>query len=364
MSFLPAETFRDIVSGRRRGLFAAAVRGLCSAAEPVYGWVVARKNRQFDSGARQAFRVNAPVISVGNLTVGGTGKTPLVIWLAKWFRQQGRAVTLISRGYGQRQGPNDEALEIAAELPGVVQIQNPDRIAAARKALAAADSRLPPVLILDDAFQHRRIARDLDIVLIDALEPFGYGHLLPRGLLREPVASLARAQVIALSRADAVSAERRAELKATIARFAPGAVWLELTHRPVALCDHLGNMKPLPDWQGRPLAAFAGIGNPAGFQHTLRNCGFEITAFRALADHQPYTPALIRSLEAWLATVPQLAGVVCTQKDLVKLPTANLAGTPLRALQIALEIQQGQEEFQALLQPFVAQGTPSEVPSA
>jgi tetraacyldisaccharide 4'-kinase len=356
MPLVSAETFRDIVSGRRRGMVAALVCGLCAAAEPVYKFIVARKNRQYDSGTLQPARVAAPVISVGNLTVGGTGKTPLVIWLAKWFREQGRDVVLISRGYGQRHGPNDEALEIAATLPGIQQVQNPDRVAAARAVLAAADSGSVPVLILDDAFQHRRIARDLDIVLIDALEPFGCGRLLPRGLLREPVASLARAHVVALSRADAVSPERRHELKQRVAQLAPQATWLELTHAPVGLRDHTGRLEPLTAWHSKSLAAFAGIGNPSGFEHTLQTCGLHVTAFRSLADHQPYTPAVIRSLENWLQSLTTVDGVVCTHKDLVKLPRGDLGGVPLRALQIALQIERGEEELAARLAPFLTSG--------
>ncbi len=346
MAFFSAENFRDIVSGRRRGMVPAIMRGVLAAAEPVYGYVVARKNRRYDAGALKVTRVNAPVISVGNLTVGGTGKTPLVIWLAKWFRAHHHAVTLISRGYGQQRGPNDEALEIAASLPGVPQLQNPDRVAAAQQALATNSRQ---VLILDDAFQHRRIARDLDIVLLDALEPFGYGHLLPRGLLREPVDTLRRAHVIALSRADAVTAHRRAELRSIVAQHAPSAVWLELAHQPVALIDHAGREEPITQWSGRKLAAFAGIGNPAGFQHTLESCGLAVSAFRALADHQAYMPAVKSALDTWLRGLNSPEGVICTLKDLVKLPQAELGGVPLRALKIALQITRGEAELTTLL---------------
>ena len=133
----PAQ-FGDLVSGRMAGLGPTCLRGILAAAEPVYGAVVNAKNRRFDAGHTQPVRVNAPVISVGNLTVGGTGKTPLVAWLAEWFRSQGVAVTIISRGYGATSGrPNDEALELAARLPDVPHLQNPDRVAAARQALAA-----------------------------------------------------------------------------------------------------------------------------------------------------------------------------------------------------------------------------------
>lgn len=351
MAIFSAETFREVVSGQRQGLLPAALRMLLATAEPVYAAVVARKNRRYDNGGLPITRVDVPVISVGNLTVGGTGKTPFVVWLAKRFRQRNIAVTLISRGYGQSRGPNDEAREIAATLPDVPQLQNPDRIAAAQQAIA---EQRADVIILDDAFQHRRLARELDIVLIDALEPFGYGRLLPRGLLREPVANLRRAHVIALSRADAVSAERRDEIRSIVAQHAPQAVWLELVHQPVALIDHAGNREPLSNWQGKPLAAFAGIGNPAGFQHTLAHCGLNVQTFRALADHQDYSPAVVESLSHWLRTQAVVEAVVCTHKDLVKLPREALGEIPLRALQIELAITRGEDELTRLLQTVVA----------
>lgn len=347
MGVFSAETYRAIVSGQRTGLLAMLIRGLLAAAEPIYGAVVARKNRRFDSGAKLATQIPTPVISVGNLTVGGTGKTPLVIWLAKWFRERGAQVALLSRGYGGRRAPNDEALEIAAWLPDVPHLQSADRVASARSALLEFPGS---VLILDDAFQHRRIARNLDIVLLDALEPFGYGHLLPRGLLREPLESLTRAQIVALSRSDAVSAERRAEIRGLVSRHAPDAIWLELTHAPRAMIDHQASAEPLSDWRGKRVAAFAGIGNPAGFQHTLDSCGLEVVAFRALADHQAYDPGVLQSLSEWLSAQSGLAGVICTHKDLVKLPFAAIGDVPLRALKIELQIASGQEQLERKLQ--------------
>lgn len=350
MAFLSAQTLREILSGRRQGIFPAALRGLLAAAEPIYGAVVARKNRRYDAGSLPITRVGVPVVSVGNLTVGGTGKTPFVVWLVKWFRQRNLAVALISRGYGSERGPNDEAREIATQLPDVPHVQNPDRVVAARQAIAEHQAQ---ALLLDDAFQHRRLGRDLDIVLIDALEPFGFGRLLPRGLLREPIASLARAHVVALSRADAVTAERREELRVIVAQHAPQAVWLELTHQPVALIDHTGQREPLSAWQGKPLAAFAGIGNPAGFQHTLAQCGLQVQDFRPLADHQAYSPAVVASLAAWLQP-QQVAAVVCTHKDLVKLPQAAIGQVPLRALQIELTITRGEAELISRLSQLLA----------
>ena len=197
----------DLLSGRRRGLGAALLRGGLRLAETPYAWAMRWRNHRYDSGAATVHRLDVPVISVGNLTTGGTGKTPLVFWLAQWFRDRAIPVAVVSRGYRAPQAAraatatseNDEARELAARLPDVPHLQNPDRVAAARQAIRQFQCR---AIILDDAFQHRRIGRDLDIVLLDALEPLGFGHVLPRGLLREPVEGLRRADLVALSRAD------------------------------------------------------------------------------------------------------------------------------------------------------------------
>lgn len=344
--------FHDIVSGKRHGLPAGMVRGLLRGGEPIYRAVVGSKNRRFDSGQVVPTRVAAPVVSVGNLTVGGTGKTPLVCWLAEWFQRQGVAVSLISRGYGAKRGrPNDEALELAARLSGVPHVQNPDRIAAAKEALEANPRQ---VLLLDDAFQHRRIARDLDIVLLDALEPFGYGHLLPRGLLREPVESLARAQVVALSRADAVDAAKREAIRVRVQQVAPHADWLELSHQPTAFVNTTGSRLPLDAFAGQRISAFCGIGNPAGFRHTLASCGVDVAGLQALPDHCAYSPTDIARLERWIVGEGDIAAVVCTRKDFVKIPRDTLAGQPLWALEISLRISAGQDQLEERLLPLAA----------
>jgi tetraacyldisaccharide 4'-kinase len=350
---LSESQFRELVSGRWRGPVAAGLRGVLAAAEVGYAWEVRRRNRRFDSGRVQPAVVAAPVICVGNLTVGGTGKTPLVLWIGRWLQSHGHEVTIISRGYGRKAGaPNDEALELAARLPGVGQVQNPDRVAAALEALVANPRQ---VLVLDDAFQHRRIARDLDIVLLDALEPFGYEHLLPRGLLREPVTSLSRAAVVALSRADAVDEARRREIEARVRSLAPQALWLELAHQPTALVSHSGASQPLEAWRGKRVAAFCGIGNPAGFRHTLASCGLDVAAVRELPDHFAYPPRAVAELEAWLRSQTGIEAVVCTRKDLVKLPRESLGGLPLLALEIDLAITVGKDVLEARLAAIVAQ---------
>src|SRR4029077_10261881 len=140
------------------------------------------RNLAFDHGWKTSVKVGVPVVSVGNLTLGGTGKTQCVEYLAKLFRGNDLQVAILSRGYGMDRGPNDEALVLEENCPDVPHLQGPDRATLAQTAIEELESDL---LILDDGFQHRRLHRDLDIVLIDATCPWGLGYLFPRGLLRE-----------------------------------------------------------------------------------------------------------------------------------------------------------------------------------
>jgi len=358
--------FRDLVSGRRGGAAAGIFRGILALAEGPYAWIVRRRNRRYDRGQNRVQGVEVPVISVGNLTLGGTGKTPMVEWIVRQLRGQGKKVGIVSRGYAARGEANDEALELAWNLPDVPHVQNPDRLAAARRAI---DEFGCEVLVLDDAFQHRRIARDLDIVLLDALEPLGFEHVFPRGTLREPVQGLARAHVVVLSRADLLTAPERQALRERVAKLSPSAAWAEVVHAPLALvaarCAEQAGGTPAPQTRqagetpalqqqslerlrGRRVLAFCGLGNPAGFRHTLAVCGYEVVEFREFPDHHHYTQA---DLESLAATAGQLKveAVVCTKKDLVKIGRDHLGDCPLWAVGVGIEFLAGQGEVEKKL---------------
>jgi tetraacyldisaccharide 4'-kinase len=324
---LSPSQFREVAGGHRRGVIASALRFGLRLAEIPYTLGVRWRNWRYDSGRRAVYRVPVPVVSVGNLTLGGTGKTPMVEWLARWFRLRGVRITVVSRGYGAEAGArNDEAAELEQLLPDVPQVQNPDRVAG---AWMAVEELACDLVLLDDAFQHRRIARDLDIVLLDALEPFGFGHVFPRGTLREPSAGLGRAHVVILSRSDLVSPERREEIRSRAARYAPEAVWAETAHAPQGLRNHSGRQAPLASLVDLPVAAFCGVGNPAGFRRTLELCGYRVIALREYADHYRYARADIESLTAWAKEL-DTAAVLCTAKDLVKLGVDRLGRQPGR----------------------------------
>jgi tetraacyldisaccharide 4'-kinase len=343
--FGPAE-FRELVSGRRNGLAGAAMRGVLRAGEVPYSLAVRWRNRRYDTSRAAVHRAGVPVISVGNLTLGGTGKTPMVKWLSRWWRQKSVRVAIVSRGYRAAAGQqNDEALELRQSLPDVPHVQGRDRVAAARRARDEFHSEL---IVLDDGFQHRRLGRDLDIVLLDALEPFGFDHIFPRGTLREPVSGLRRAQAVCLSRADAVSADEREAIRRRVAAVAPQAVWCEAAHAAAALVNAAGKQQPIGAFAGRRVAAFCGIGNPAGFRHTLSAIGCEVAAWRAFADHHAYSPADLDSLSA-LAGDSRADALVCTEKDLVKLDRTNLGGRPLWAVAIEMQFLAGQDAVEELL---------------
>jgi tetraacyldisaccharide 4'-kinase len=343
-------TFRDVVSGRKQGLSAVLARAALRIAETPYTWEVHRRNRRFDRGLGVE-HVQVPVVSVGNLTLGGTGKTPLVEWLCRWLRARQVRAAIVSRGYGARHGGrNDEAMELEERLPEVPHLQDADRVAAAQTAVEELSAQL---IVLDDGFQHRRLGRDLDIVLLDALEPFGYGHVFPRGLLREPASGLGRAHAVVLSRADAVAAERREEIRETVRYHAPGAAWAEAAHRPQALLSSDGDARPIESLQGRRVAAFCGIGNPAGFRHTLAGLGCELVELREFPDHHAYTRADVESLITWAGGLNSDA-VLTTHKDLVKIRLPQLGRSELRAVTVGVQFLSGEAELTARLEPLAA----------
>jgi tetraacyldisaccharide 4'-kinase len=382
---LTASQLHDLLSGRRHGPAAGLLRCALRLAEVPYTWAVRWRNWRYDRGAAEVHRAGVPVVSVGNLTLGGTGKTPTVEWLAGWFRGRGIRVTVISRGYGSESGAkNDEALELAQKLPDVPHLQDPDRVAAARAAVEQSHCDL---ILLDDGFQHRRLGRDLDIVMLDALEPFGFGHVFPRGTLREPLSGLRRADIVVLSRADVLIPEERENVWETVRRFAPKACCAETVQVPRSLLDYHGREEPLESLRGRPVAAFCGIGNPAGFRHTLGQerardegrgagdegsgvrgqgsgfgvgssrtalqCGYKVVGFREFPDHHRYGPADVESLGEWAGRLA-VDAVLCTHKDLVKLRLDRLGGRPLWAVRIGLEFLAGQTAFESRLIALLA----------
>jgi tetraacyldisaccharide 4'-kinase len=269
----------------------------------------------------------------------------MVEYVARRYRARGLRVAILSRGYGQVSGLNDEGRVLEDNLPDVPHLQDRDRVSLARVAVEELESEL---LVLDDGFQHRRLARDLDLVLVDALDPFGQGRLFPRGLLREPLGVLRRAGVVVLSRADLVSASDRAAIRREAERRAGPLRWVEARHAPLELIDADGVVRPLADLARATIAAFCGIGNPEGFRRTLDPLCATLLDFRTFPDHHPYNAADVAGLATWSRDLGADL-ILTTQKDLVKLRAATLGPIPLTALRIGLDVTAGADILHAAL---------------
>ena len=342
----------DIISGRDSRVSASLARfGLLLASQP-YRWVVCLRNYAYDRGWLTIYPAPLPVISVGNLTVGGTGKTPTVVMLARWFRQRQIRVAILSRGYGAgADGRNDEAREMEVKLPDVPHLQHPDRLASAQTACQELSMLL---LLLDDGFQHRRLSRQLEIVLLDATNPFGFESHLPRGLLRESPRSLRRAQVVMLTRCDLVAPEEVVAIRTRVLRLSPNASWVETEHAPLQLRNAAGQTRSIDELSGKHVFIFSAIGNPSAFAATVRRCGCTLEGEIAYHDHHRYSAQDLEQIERRIAQLPSIDWVVCTGKDLAKLEITHLGGKPLWMLEIDLRIRQGDAALEEKLSRILA----------
>jgi tetraacyldisaccharide 4'-kinase len=334
------DDYLALIRGRRRGLGPSLLRGILWVVSIPYGLVVRLRNGLYDRGWKRIHRPPVPIVSVGNLTLGGTGKTPCVEYVAAFYRRLDLRVAILSRGYGSDSGPNDEALLLEENLPDVPHLQGADRVALARVAAEELESE---VLVLDDGFQHRRLARSLDLVLIDATDPWGLGHLFPRGLLREPVSGLRRAGAILLTRCDLVPPEELAKIRQRVAKRAPGVPVVASIHRPAHWVNADGATLPPEAFRGRPVAAVCGIGNPDAFRATLAGLGVDLVDLWVYPDHHGYTRADVEALRRRARQLATDCVVVTTQKDLVKLRLTHLGERELWALRIQLHVTAEQD---------------------
>ena len=306
----------------------------------------------YASGVRRRRRLPCPVVSIGNLTLGGTGKTPLTEWTAQWYRRQGWRVAVLSRGYGGEstkqplvvsagnglvadwRTAGDEAALLARRLRGVPVLVGRDRYAS---GLYACDQFGAQVLVLDDGFQHHALHRDCDIVLIDASNPFGHGALLPRGTLREPLHALRRAQVVVLSRVE-TAGDAVSGLCERIRRYADRQPIYRMAVNPAGLYRHGTGCSVDASWlQQRRVVAFAGLGNPRALVASLARCGARVAAFLAFPDHHPYTPTDWQAI-CDAARREGVEALVTTEKDAVRLESSWSPPVPLYTLHINVEL--------------------------
>lgn len=321
----------------------------------VYGRAVRVRTRIYEGSLPKRFRLGVKVISVGNITVGGTGKTPLVMFLAKMFQQQGLRVAIISRGYrrrskgiqivsdGQhirlsRRKAGDEPYLFARKLQGIPVIVGKNRFLAGLLAIKRFSSQ---VILLDDGFQYMRLERDIDIVTVDGQDPFGNGYLLPKGKLREPLESLKRADMFFITRAD--QCETLPQLRELLRDVNPDAPILECTHHALFLRAIPSDEKVgLESLRGRKVVALSSIGNPKAFEKTLENLGAKVVTRIRYLDHHRYTYRNLYSIVDKVKKA-QAEWIVTTEKDAVRFPAGFGFELPVFTLEIEIEVRKGKQ---------------------
>ena len=309
----------------------------------LYGAVAAARNLAFATGVRRVHRLGVPVVSIGNLAVGGTGKTPTVAFLCRLAKERGRTPGVLARGYGRAPGArlNDEGELLQRRMPWLLQEQDPDRVAAGRRLL----ERGADFVVLDDGFQHRRLHRDLDVVCLDARLPFGNGQCLPAGDLREFRSGLRRADVLLLTRAGSLAPEHRADRVHGLRRIAGRDL-------PVHFCEHRpselvrrpdGANEPATALRGRRVVLLSAIARPGGFRATAAALGAEIVGEFAHRDHHTFTE---RELEAAVEHARRSdAELLTTEKDDARLGDAAFARLVLRIELQFLDAEPPAEEW-------------------
>ncbi len=301
------------------GAAGAAARLLLHIPGKLYGEAMRLRRALYAKNILASAAAPVPVISVGNLTAGGTGKTPLVVLLADHFLARGKRPAILLRGYraGSDGAGSDEAALYRRLCPEALLRVGPNRADSARDAAAAGAD----ILLMDDGFQHRRLRRDLDIVLIDALSPWGGGNTIPGGLLREPPAALAAAHVLVITRSDQVAASALAALASRLGTIAPGAALFTARHEPARLRSAGGGELPLETLQGKEVVLLSGIARPEAFAKTLRALGAGIGASFTENDHRHFSNSFVE--KALACAQARGALLVTTEKDEGKLPALS-----------------------------------------
>ena len=346
---------KKLISGEKASFGVILLYLLLRIASVGYSIVVQLRNLMYSAGWLKAHHADAAVISIGNITTGGTGKTPLVIWLCKQVISNYQCA-ILTRGYKtSKQEPEhltDEPAIFAESCPEVNVIVNPDRVSGAEEAAIKFGSK---VLIMDDGFQHRRLARDLDVVTIDALLPFGYDKILPAGLLREPVSSLSRADAVVITRCDQVAENELSKIEEKLRQINPDIVIAKSVHTPAYVKSIDNREISLEELKGRKVYAFCGIGNPDSFLRTVKTTDAEVVGSKIFNDHYHYTETCIvdifeqaKKLKADL--------ILTTQKDQNKInrPAPQKTEIPLAYLAIEIKFLSGEDKLRGLIEKTLA----------
>lgn len=338
----------NLARGKYSGIIALPIKAILLALSLIYGLVIRFLILIYRI---KPCRLNCKVISVGNITLGGTGKTSLVELICFYLKERGKKVAVLTRGYkGRPEAAADEPYMLQQKLKDVLVIVDADRIKAGKRAITDFGM---DTLVLDDGFQQWRLHKDLEIVTIDATNPFGNKHMIPRGILREPIRSLKRADIFVLTKTNLTGEAKT--LKDFLGSINPAAEVFESIHRPIGLYN-IDNPKDLlnpESFKGKAVALFCGIGDPDSFEKVIAKLGSRIGLVLKFPDHHDYTQEdlqdiIRRSQESNIDTI------ITTEKDASRLRSFKLLrlGLKLFVLRIVIEIKGEQGFYDRLLKLY------------
>jgi tetraacyldisaccharide 4'-kinase len=335
------------------------MRFLCTFLSVFVSLAVRIRRSLYARGLMPIHRVGARVVSVGNVSIGGSGKTPAVNLIADYLRAKNRGVVILTRGYGRvTRGPRiifggagnwrevgDEPLMLSRTLPTIPIVVDRDRVSGGRLAIERFGSRF---LILDDGLQHLRLARDVDVVIIDATRPFGNGRLFPGGVLREDLSALRRAHLFFVTKVN--QAEGVDDLVGFLQRACPQTPVILGTYEPKELRDVVSHAQmSLASLRGEPVIAMSGIANPISFEQSLDQMGARLVEKVRFPDHHPYCQRDVSSV-LQLAQARGARYVVTTEKDEVRLPAIEKPRAPIFSLGIQLKVVSGAKQLWDLIE--------------
>lgn len=346
--------YYKLISGQNKSYIAVLINMLLAVTAMGYMLVIRLRNLLYDKSFFKTYRCDPAVISVGNITLGGTGKTPLVIWLCKLLQQQNVPCAILTRGYKTR-GTSHESQEAIIDEPAILAescpqakvIVNPDRVAGASEAIRNFNAK---VLVMDDGFQHRQLGRDLNIVTMDATRPFGYGKIFPAGLLREPMNSLKRAHAVVITRCDQISELELDQIEHKLKTFNPNLILARSIHAVACVKTHDNKNIDIEYLNGKKIFAFCGIGNPDTFFNTLRAMGGELAGSKIFNDHYLFTEACLNDIYKHAGDA-KAEMILTTQKDWTKIGRLTL-GTrhiPLAYLVVDIKFLAGEDKLRSLI---------------
>lgn len=349
--------FGQLVSGRSTGLMAHIFRFFLRVISQIYQIIAILRNFLYSSGWLKTHNVDAVVISIGNITTGGTGKTPLVIWLYRFLQQKDLRCAVLTRGYKTRGTSNEERAtkDEPAILAGSCQqakvIINPNRVEAAAEAVGKFGVE---ILIMDDGFQYRRLHRDIDIITIDGTCPFGYGRVLPAGLLREPVISLKRADAAVLTRCDQISEFDLSRIEEKLQLINPDMIVTKSIHNPIYAESIAGEKITLEQLRSRNIFAFCGIGNPDSFLNTIINIGANLVGSKIYNDHYHYTDSDINDIHKQANRLGADL-ILSTQKDYTRYTIRSMQyEIPFAYLVVEIKFITGENRLKQLIEYALA----------